>query len=175
MTWFAFQVKDFYDRPSQYRELRLLLEAPPFGIAPQDIYIPGGGDYANPLCRYVFVRLPARDSMALAWPELARAKYIKASDGYLEIPDSEMATLMTGMANRPKPAARYGDIVRIESTECQGLYGIVLGEAPEDRYTIGMNLFIGPRVAALKRDDFAITKSLFEIWKFPVAKTIAAT
>lgn len=170
MTWFAFQVKDFYDRPSQYAELRRCLIGT-HGVSNADIYIPGGGDYANPMARYVFIRLPDKDAMPRLWPALSKEKYLKASEGFLEIPDAEMDNMVAGLANRPKDAVCYGDVIKAESTECRDLYGVVLDERPDGGYAVGFNLFSGPRVAMLRRDDFIKVQSLFAIWKFPAVAT----
>ena len=167
MSWYAFQVRDFYDRPSQYRELKKLLMGEHYGFKNDDIFIWGDGEEPNIHACYVFVNYEG--DFQLLWSDLKGEKYIRATEPYLPIGEKDVREMQACYAARPHNTVDIYDLVYVEKTVYSRLYGVVLkkGEA-EGSVVVGMNFFTGPRYIEFQPDDLRVVRPLFEIWKFPL-------
>lgn len=166
MPWYAVQVKDFYNRPSQYMELMALLRSSRYRKKDGEFFIPGGGVDENPLGVYVFIR--EQGDFYETWDMLCREKYINAQEGFIRIPDRDMESVTQYSPRHDEHVYSYGDIVHVEETEYSGLYGIVLGVLDGGDLEVGFNLFIGPRIVVIRQKHLKFVRSLFEIWKFKI-------
>lgn len=163
MGWYAFQVKDSYNRMSQYKEILSLLRGSRYRKKSSEVFISGNGKKENTICNYVFVK--EDENIVKFWNRLCQEKYFILNMGYVPIPNNDMAEMIRDCEAREKANVRYGDIVYIENGPYRKLYGIVLRiEAPY--YEIGLNFCTGPLIVNLKQENIRIIKSLFEIWKF---------
>lgn len=164
MPWYAFQVKDSYNRMSQYKEILEILKSDRYKKRVSEIFISGNGKRENVICNYVFVK--EDENIQKFWEKLSNEKYFMNAMGYVEIPELDMKDMMEDCAERERVSVRYGDIVYIESGAYRKLYGIVLRiEAPY--YEVGLNFCSGPILVKLRPENIRVEKSLFEIWKMP--------
>lgn len=164
MPWYAFQVKDSYDKLSQYKEILELLKSDKYKKKVTEIFISGNGKRDNSLCNYIFVKEDG--NIEEFWKRFCSEKYFINSMGYVEIPDGEMDEMMKDCEKRERISARYGDIVYIENGPYRKLYGIVL-RIEEPYYEVGLNFCSGPVLVNLRQENLRVEKSLFEIWKMP--------
>lgn len=164
MPWYAFQVKDSYDRMSQYKEILEILKSDRYKKRVSEIFIAGNGKRENKICNYVFIK--EDENVNKLWEKLCNEKYFMISAGYVEIPDEDMKVMKEDCAAREKVSVRYGDIVYIENGAYRKLYGIVL-RIEEPYYEVGLNLCSGPLLVKLRPENIRVEKSLFEIWKMP--------
>ena len=167
MGWYAFQVRDFYDRPSQYRELKRVLTGDRYGFRNEDIFIWGDCEEPNIKSSYVFVRYDG--DFQLLWSDLRGEKYVRSSEPYFPIPDYEIDAMKAEYAARPHSHVDIYDLVYVEKTIYSRLYGVVLkkGDA-KGSVVVGFNFFTGPRYIEFQPDDLRVVRPLFEIWKFPL-------
>lgn len=164
MAWYAFQVKDSYNRISQYKEIIAMLQSERYGKTPDEFFVDGGGKKDNTICNYVFIKVDG--SILPFWEQLSQEKYFLTSMGYIEIPDDQMNSMINTCRESEKIDVNYGDIVYIENGPYRKLYGIVL-DVKGSTYEVGLNFCIGPMIVTLKPENIRVEKSLFEIWKFP--------
>lgn len=164
MSWYAFQVKDSYNRMSQYKEILDVLKSRKYQKNDLEIFISGNGKKENTICNYVFVK--EDENINKLWEMLSQEKYFNLSMGYIEIPIEQMKEMIDDCAEKENISVRYGDIVYIENGPYRQLYGIVL-EVEKPCYEVGLNFCVGPLVVNLKSENIRVEKSLFEIWKMP--------
>ena len=162
--WYAFQVKDAYNRISQYKEILELLKSDRYCKRVGEIFIAGNGKKENSICNYVFVK---EDPACINkfWEKLSEEKYFITAMGYVPIPDDELLELKRDYEEKEKINVRYGDIVLVQNGPYRKLWGIVL-RIDGNHYEVGLNFCEGPLVVNLKSENIKVVKSLFEIWKF---------
>ena len=162
--WNSIQVKDQYSSVAQLRILKQLL-SDKYGIADDDIHIPGNCEVENPLGNYVFIR---HDDFPLLWMRLSTEKMVDNLLGHLEIPDDEMQGVLNESLHSESesgPLCLY-DIVKVTCGTYANLYGVVI-DAVDDKYLVGFKFFSGTRTCEFDRGKLQKTGGLFEIWKFP--------
>ena len=166
MSWYAVQVRDFYNRPSQYEGLAALLKSNRYKKRDGEFFIPGNCVDENPLGVYVFIK--ENGDFYETWDMLCNEKYVNAQEGFMRISDDDMQSIFDYSPVKIEHCFAYGDIVRVTATEYSGLYGVVLDVLKEDRAEIGFNLFRGVRIVEIKTKQLEFIRSLFEIWKFKI-------
>ena len=164
MAWYAFQVKDSYNRMSQYKEIIAMLQSERYKKTPEEFFVAGDGKRDNSICNYVFIKVDG--NILQFWEQLSQEKYFMTSMGYIEIPDDQMSSMINTCRESENIDVHYGDIVYIENGPYRKLYGIVL-DVKDGKFEVGLNLCIGQMIVTLKPENVRIEKSLFEIWKFP--------
>ena len=99
--WYAFQVKDAYNRISQYKEILELLKSDRYCKRVGEIFIAGNGKKENSICNYVFVK---EDPACINkfWEKLSEEKYFITAMGYVPIPDNELLELKRDYEERKK-------------------------------------------------------------------------
>lgn len=163
MGWYAFQVKDSYNRMSQYKEIINVLTGDRYRKHVNEVFVSGNGKRDNTLCNYVFIK--EDENIMKLWERLSQEKFFILTVGYVPIPDADMKEMMNDCEEREKISVRYGDIVYIENGPYRKLYGIVL-RIEDPYYEVGLNFCSGPVIVNLKPENIRVEKSLFEIWKF---------
>lgn len=161
--WMAFQVKEAYDRMSQYKEILEMLKGDRYRKRVNEIFVAGNGKRENIMCNYVFVK--EDEDMPRLWEKLCEEKFFMSSLGYIKVPDKDMEVMIQDYSEREKIRVRYGDIVYVENGSYRKLWGIVL-RVEASHYEVGFNFCEGPLVVNLKSENIRPEKSLFEIWKF---------
>ncbi len=161
--WYAVQVKDAYNRISQYGEIFELLKGARYNKRPCEIFIAGDGKKENAVCNYVFIR--EDDNIYRLWEKLSQEKYFISAMGYLPVPDEELQALKNDYEDRQKFSVRYGDIIYVENGPYRKLWGVVLRIADRD-FEVGFNFCSGPLFVNLRQENIRVERSLFEIWKF---------
>lgn len=162
--WYAFQVKDAYNRMSQYREILELLQGERYRKPVGEIFIAGNGRKENAICNYIFIR--ETESIGRLWEKLSQEKYFILPAGYIPISEAELEEMRGDYEEKEKIHVRYGDIVFIENGPYRKLWGIVL-RVVGTCYEVGLNFCEGPLIVTLTAENIRVEKSLFEIWKVP--------
>lgn len=173
MSWYAFHVKNIYNRPSQYRELMALLRDK-YGKSDDDFFVPGYGKDENPYGTYFFVR--EDEQPAALWESLRQEKYVSWSDGTYPLDDADIEQMRSYAPVPTERGFRFGDIAKVRKGELASLRGVVMGAGTEGfhgDFEVGFNLFQGPQFYRINEIDMEFERSIFEIWKFPrkTAKT----
>lgn len=162
-NWYAFQLKDAYNRLTQYGELLNLLKSR-YAKRDDEIFIAGNGLKENGVCNYIFIKEDPEKIQSF-WGELSQEKFFMSAMGYVPIPENELLLLKQDFEEKENVTVRYGDIVQVQNGTYRKLWGIVLDVGEQD-YEVGFNFFKGPFITRLKPENIKVAKSLFEIWKF---------
>ena len=109
MAWYAFQVKDSYNRMSQYKEIMAMLQGEKYKKTSDEFFIPGDGKKDNFVCNYVFVKV--NENILSFWEQLSQEKFFLVSMGYIKIPDEQMESMINNCRESEKIEVNYGDIV----------------------------------------------------------------
>lgn len=163
MGWYAIQIKDSYNRLSQYKEIIERLKSI-FLKKEDEFFLPGEGKKDNCMLNYLFIK---EENIVEFWDKISQEKFFINAAGYIPIPDSQMQELIKSCEESQKIKIRYGDIVYVENGSFRKLYGIVL-KVEEESFEVGFNFCIGPMIVTLKPENVRVEESLFEIWKFPM-------
>lgn len=165
MKWYAIQIKQVYDRPSQYAVLKEILLSPKYGLTEDQIWISGDGVRENLYQGYVFLHMDGE--FKDVWTELQRERLIDKDMGWVEIPDEQM-NLMSSQAYPEKEHEEYNllDVVMVDEGPWSKLYGIVTENRGKDQYEVGVKLHMKNFFLLLSQKKLHRCKSLFEVWKF---------
>lgn len=164
MTWYAFQLKDTYNRITQYGELLNLLRNY-YKKKPEDIFIAGNGKKENGICNYIFIK-EDEANIGRFWGNLSQEKFFISAMGYVPIPENEFIALRQDFEEKEKITVRYGDIIQVANGPYRKLWGIVLQVKEDNSYDVGFNFCAKSLIINLKPEQIKVVKSLFEIWKF---------
>lgn len=164
MKWYAIQIKPVYDRPSQYRALKEILTTK-YGILEENIWICGDAKRENLYQGYVFLQYGG--DFAKTWEDLQKERLIEKESGYLEIPSNQMDVMLKeAYPEKEREEFNILDVVILDESPWNQLYGIVVDDKSSDVYEIGVKLHLKTHFLLLRENQIHRCKSLFEVWKF---------